>query len=274
MIALDFAGQSNPGRVRSENQDRWVADPKQDLFLVADGMGGTAGGKLAADIVAEVLPRLIQQRLPASADPASPAAVKQVVDALAEVSERLHAASLERVGVQGMGSTAVLALVRNGKALIVHLGDSRAYLLHAQRLSQLTRDHSLAQELLDHGAIAENDVPSHFSTRLTRFVGMEGKSVPEARIVQLAPGDRLLLCSDGLSQPLGAQRLGEIASRQGTPAEICQSLVAAANEAGGADNITVVLVAVSPSSNTAANGGCQSQEERHDLRGQVPRLRA
>jgi len=245
MNALEFAGETDVGRVRQDNQDRWYADAEDGLFLVADGMGGQPGGKLAADIVVEVLPRLIRQRLNGFVSLAEPTAVHRVVKAVAELSDHLYRESQRRYAIRGIGSTAVLAWVQHDQALIAHLGDSRAYLLREKRLELLTRDHSLVQTLLDKGVIQPDEARKHpAQAQLTRFVGMGGKAVPEAKIVPLEPGDRLLLCTDGLHKVVDRKRLAAILRGNKLPEAICHALIAAANSSGGSDNITAVVVSI------------------------------
>jgi PPM family protein phosphatase len=245
MSTISHAGLSDIGRVRSDNEDHWFADARQGLYLVADGIGGAAAGGLASQIVAEVLPRLLRLKLQDSENVADPQTTKQVAAALVELSERLREESRSALGLKGMGSTVVLALVRDDQAVVAHLGDSRAYLFHAGRLEQLTRDHTIVQLLVDRGEITAEEVASHPARgQLTRFVGMGTESLPETKTVNLAPGDRLLLCSDGLSGMLSDQQILEILSQQAAPEEACRQLIAAANEAGGKDNITAVIVVV------------------------------
>ena len=245
MNKLEYSGASDIGLVRGENQDCWVADEQQGLFLVADGMGGNRAGKLAADIVVEILPRLIRQRVSPNAHLTDKALIVEVTDAMVVISDRLRDESQQRDSIRGMGSTAVLALVRQGRALIGHLGDSRAYLLHEGRLRLLTQDHSLAQALVANGAITTGQAADHPGrARLTRYVGMKDAALPEVQVVPLAPGDRLLLCTDGLHGLVPHKRLETILSRSNGVTDTCHQLIAAAKKAGGTDNVTAVVVAV------------------------------
>lgn len=248
MITTTYAGVTDIGRVRKENEDRWFADPEQGLYMIADGMGGSFGGGLAAQIVIEILPRLLRRRLQGIDDLGDPRAANEIKAAVAELSTQLRHESKAQLGIGRPGSTVVLALVHQGQVVVAHLGDSRAYLLHGNRLEQLTKDHSMVQLLLDCGAIKPEEAAGHPArNQLTRFVGMPEETLPEARLLELAPGDRLLLCSDGLSGVVSPEQLSAILQEHLSPEEACSQFVSAGNEAGGKDNITAVVVAVANS---------------------------
>lgn len=245
MQNLKWAGLSDVGRVRSENQDRWFADPAQQLFIVSDGVGGHFGGDLAAEAVTKLVPRQVQKAVAEHARLEDPRLAAAVTRGVARVSRTIRAETQGEPGLDGMGATVVLALIREMKTLVVHLGDSRAYLLRERRLCQLTQDHTLVQLLVDNGDVSERDAKSHpGANQLTRCVGMEGDALPDARIVDLRPADRLLLCSDGLSNMLDVVVLECILSGEDDPEKACKALIDRANAAGGRDNITAVVVAV------------------------------
>lgn len=245
MSKLSYAGLSDRGRVRAQNEDRWAADPDQGLYIVSDGMGGEMAGALAAKIVVETLPPLLRQRLGNLTNLAASEAEERLQAALAQLSDRLREQSQGQPGLEGMGATVVLALIREEQALIAHMGDSRAYLWRRGRLSQLTRDHSIIQLLLDAGEIRPDAVAMHPARgQLTRFIGMPGEALPEVRAVVLYSGDRLLLCSDGLTGMVGEKELWAILKQKLSSQVMCQCLVEAANAAGGKDNITVVVINV------------------------------
>jgi serine/threonine protein phosphatase PrpC len=245
MTTLLHAGLTDPGRVRDTNEDCWTADPGQGLYLVADGLGNAAAGELAARVVARALPPLLQQCLRDVEDLSSPAARQRVLLGMARLSKQLHQQAQGKAGLEGMGATVVLALVRGRHALIAHLGDSRAYLWRRGCLKQLTNDHSLVQLLLDCGQIRRDQAAGHAASgQLTRYVGMPGEALPDARVLELQAGDRLLLCSDGLSNMLGNVELLKILGRRADPAVACRQLVDAANDAGGTDNVTALVVHV------------------------------
>lgn len=238
--APTYTGLTDPGRIRQQNQDCWVADPSQGSYIVADGVAGRFAGDLAAKFVVEALPRLLQTHLHnfVGLFEAFP-----LQDIITELSHNLRSKTENQPGMDGMGATVVTALIRKSQALIGHLGDSRAYLWRQGSLQQLTKDHSLVQLLLDCSEISPEEAVSHPSrSQLTRYVGMAEPVLPEIRFVQLQPGDRLLLCSDGLTNMLKDDELLTILNREGSLQEACQDLIDSANAAGGRDNITALII--------------------------------
>lgn len=244
--AVRCAGLSDTGRVRPNNEDRWFADPAEGIYLVSDGMGGQSAGELAAHLVAHVLPGKISKAMQGAGDSFDSEAVARVAGAIAELSRSMWRESDGQPGVAGMGATLVLAVLRGRQALVAHMGDSRAYLCREAVLQCLTRDHTMAELLLDARALTPEEAAVHPSIhQLTRFVGMPGEPRPGSRVITLLSGDRLLLCSDGLSGSLDHDRLSEIVAGGSDPDRICRRLIDAANAAGGKDNITAVLLMVS-----------------------------
>lgn len=250
-VAIDFAGLSDIGKVRRENEDHWFADSEQGLFLVADGMGGALGGGLASRAVAETLPTIIERKLRDLGDCQTTTVSGVIAESLVALSEQLRSESRGQEGLDGMGSTVVLLLVRGGMGLVAQLGDSRAYRLRDGRLEQLTQDHTIVQLLLDSGDLRPEDVADHPARgQLTRFVGMEGAALPEVRAVDLREGDRFLLCSDGLTGMLCDAELAGILQSAVPAAEACRSLIDAANRSGGKDNITALVLDVRGKTNS------------------------
>ncbi len=238
------AGLTNQGRVRKQNEDNWFADPKQGLFIVSDGMGGHVAGELASRIVVEVLPPLLIQRLESIPNLSDPMAIIEIVlEALSELNDHVRDESGKHLGLSGMGATVVLALIRNTYALIAHVGDSRAYLLREGHLERLTKDHSLVQILIDAGELTPEDAITHPArSKITQYIGMKGDVLPEARIIDLLPDDRLLLCSDGLTGMVHDPAITELLLANPDPEKTCHALIETANIAGGRDNITVIVV--------------------------------
>jgi protein phosphatase len=240
---LRWAGLTDRGLVRVDNQDAYVANPAHGLFIVSDGMGGQNAGALASQVVISVLPGLIERILAGITDYSSYNSLHRVRGCLIELSNQVRVQTEGKAGLHGMGATVVLLLVRGNQALVAHMGDSRAYLHRSDLMVQLTKDHSVTQLLLDAGEITHAEAHNHPTRNLLRqFVGVRGEPLPEARFVPVEPGDRLLLCSDGLTGMLLPETIQDHLDARLSPEETCRKMVAAANAAGGKDNITVLLV--------------------------------
>jgi protein phosphatase len=237
MSAVVHAALSDLGRWHLVNEDRWLADAEHGLYLVSDGMGEA----LSPQRVIELLPGLIRDPLACLEDLTDPEAAEWIQAALTEVNGRLRE---ERQREPEMtGATLVLAVLRPGQALIVHVGDSRVYLFRAGRLEALTRDHSYVQLLVERGVLtAEEAARRRDNGGPTRYLGMAGSPQPDFRLLELVADDRLLLCSDGLTAMLYDEDIEEILAQSPSPADACRRLVDAANTVGGIDNITTLIV--------------------------------
>jgi protein phosphatase len=240
---VEFAAATDIGKVRSENQDRWLAEADLGLFAIADGLGGHAAGALAAQLVVEVLPRLVRRVLAAdsraTADEIGPALARQI----RALSELVYKETRGQPGLSGTGTTLVLALVDEAGATIVHAGDSRAYLFRQGRLRRLTRDHTLAELLAAQGQALDADAEHHPAGRkLTRYIGMPATMTADWQALALAAGDLLLLCSDGLYGQVDEGEISRILQSRQSIERKSEELVAAANDAGGRDNVTVLLL--------------------------------
>jgi len=249
------AMHTDQGRIRSRNEDACLVDADLGLFAVADGMGGHPAGDVAARVAIEHLPRLVGRALDGidrGADAGGVgAAVEEAVLALNEVVIAEASADPERTG---MGTTLVLALISGRTAHVAHAGDSRAYLLREDRLRRLTEDHSLAAALVDGGVLDAEQAARHpFAQSLTQAIGMPGTR-PEIHRVQLAAGARLLLCSDGLTKMLPEERIAALLAAGQDTGPTSRALVDAANDAGGHDNVSVVLIDVLPEGAAEAGG--------------------
>ncbi|MCI0463321.1 MAG: protein phosphatase 2C domain-containing protein [Gemmataceae bacterium] len=237
MTRMTHAALSDPGR-KQENQDRLLIDPDQGLYLVSDGMAES----LSPQLVVERLPELLRESLAGVRGLADEHAPRCVRWALTEISQQVRAERDQRMDM--LGATIVLALVRDRQALIAHLGDSRAYLLREGKLQRLTCDHSFVQRLLDLGWLNAEEARQRGNGGPTRYAGMHGVAEADVRHVELLAGDRLLLCSDGLTELVSDEALAPLLNRELTPQQSCEQLVGAANQAGGDDNITVVVLDV------------------------------
>lgn len=243
MLTITYAGMVDLGRVREDNEDNWAADPDLGLYIVADGMGGHLGGGLASRVVAETLPLLVRKVLGEAPDLSESDAPEKVRQLLADLSTRLRDGSRDQPGLRGMGSTVVLGLIRNGHGIIAYMGDSRAYLLRNKELRQLTQDHTLVRLLIESGDITPEEAATHPSRgQLTRYVGMDGEPLPECQRLDLLPGDMLLLCSDGLTGMVPDSAIQYMLQDKDNLELVCKDLVAAANDAGGKDNICVLVL--------------------------------
>jgi protein phosphatase len=228
-VKIEIGSATDIGRVRERNEDSVLVDPP--LFVVADGMGGHRGGQVASQVALETMEEL------AAEDRGS----------LAEHVRRANRAvwdrSVEDERLAGMGTTLTAARIEGASALIAHVGDSRAYLLRDDMLRQITTDHTLVDRMVKSGEIteAEADVHPHKNV-LTRALGTDEQVDVDEDSLALQDGDRLLLCSDGLTGMVTEDQIKAILEHTDRPQQAADRLVKAANRAGGIDNISVVVL--------------------------------
>lgn len=241
---MELYGMTDIGQKRETNQDVFYThriEEKMGFAIVCDGMGGQNAGHIASGIACD----LIAGRLAAAElkDMSDGEIKQEIVAALSEANAEVYRRANLEPGCRGMGTTAVVAVICHEKAHVAHAGDSRLYLLPRNGgIKQLTRDHSLVQELVDRGQLTPDGMKSHPNKNMiTRAIGVALTVEADYLEFPLERGDRLLLCSDGLTNMLEDSRI-EGVLREGAPAECCGELVRLANEAGGNDNITVVVV--------------------------------
>lgn len=231
------------GGTRERNEDAYALLPDQGLFLVSDGMGGHQAGDLASRIVASVLPRMILERALAVGGEQVPVLSRLLREAILDLSRRLRQQAAEDPGLGGMGATVSLIWIRTGLAFVAHMGDSRAYLHRSGKLGVLTADHSVVGILLRRGEITTDEALNHPAKgRLSRYVGMEGDVDPDVRSLSVFPGDRFLLCTDGLTNSLTDPQIADVLGRENGPQAACEALVSAARGAGGGDDVTALVV--------------------------------
>jgi protein phosphatase len=229
--------------LRSNNEDRYVVDRQNMLFLVADGMGGQERGEQASGLAAEIIPRVVQEGLAAHAN-----ATETMRRALAEANQAIVDAGRNQPAGRRMGTTAVLALQQANQVFVAGLGDSRAYLIRGDRVDQLTVDHSVAQALVSNGVLsAEEARHSPWQHVLHKFLGC-AEMVDGADVRPFTPeaGDRLLLASDGLTNHITEDDLRSGAKQFPNPQTWAEHLVQIALERGSRDNVTCVVVAFDP----------------------------
>jgi PPM family protein phosphatase len=241
MPTYSASGASDIGLKRANNEDAFLVRPEIGLCAVADGMGGAAAGEVAAAIFIQAANELFGWRAVASADEA--ATLVQEAFRLANVRMVEHVAG--RPDHHGMGCTAELLVLSGERYVIGHVGDSRTYLCREGELRQVTKDHSLVQQQVDQGRITAAEAKGHaLKNVVLRALGADLDLSLDLIKGRALPGDRFLLCSDGLSDMLEDDAIrGILASRQGL-SEIADRLIAEALAAGGKDNVTVVVCQV------------------------------
>lgn len=248
MILLS-AHKSDPGRKLDHNQDYLWLDDAAGIYIVADGMGGQDAGELASELAANTTGEFIRDHLQTAPNPLSMAAAKElIITALETANEAVLTAAQEARQDRPMGAAIVLALVRPPVVYIGHAGDARAYLGHNSKLTRLTVDDSWVARLVGTGVISEEQARYHpLGNILTKAVGHESPLEPAFKDVAVAPGDWLLLCSDGLWKMVGDELMvAELQRVDSTPASIVETLMEAANAAGGNDNISLIVVKIVP----------------------------
>lgn len=243
---FSWAAASDTGKLRQQNEDAFAVEPELGLLVVSDGMGGHRGGALASKITVEDLPPVIENCLDRLRS-RSPRAVRRMLKkVIAEQSEQLLAEGTSESGYKDMGATVVVALIVNERTYVANLGDSRVYRFRKGRLRQLTKDHSVISELLEQGHIEPEDVAEHDAQgQITRYIGMEDDADPHVRSSAAHRADRLLLCTDGLTDLVDNSGIARILRSNVDCQAACDALVSAANAAGGTDNITAVIADLS-----------------------------
>jgi protein phosphatase len=250
LVIYHGAGLSDIGLVRPSNQDAFAVLNRQGLWVVADGMGGHAGGDVASRIAVEATVRFFadeaQDRL--ATGKRGPAGIEAT---LREAIAASHHAILSEAGrnfhLTGMGTTIVILLMLPDPApcaAVAHVGDSRAYLLRKERLRPLSRDHSAVEEYVQQGLITPAQALMHPDRHvLSRALGIETLAEPDVSLYPLEPDDLLLLCTDGLTKMLDDSQIAQVLREsESEPEARCRRLIEAANAGGGLDNTTVVVV--------------------------------
>ncbi len=238
-----IASAVDPGRSRQNNEDSVIVDEAAGVAVLADGMGGYNAGEVASGMATHLVHQELVRWLGEEGRGAGHQEVRRAMERAADAANRtiFNSASLN-ADYQGMGTTLVSVVLRESVVVIGHIGDSRAYRLRAGRLARLTRDHSLLQEQIDAGLITPEEAAfSNIKNLVTRAMGVEDTVKLETHVHDTREGDELLICSDGLSDMLPDATIEEMLRAGGAVEQVCRQLVDAANEAGGRDNISVVL---------------------------------
>jgi len=253
MMHVVAAGQTEVGCVRKHNEDNLLVEPELGLFVVADGLGGHAAGEVASQIVVEKIDQFINHTLerdrtwPVEYDVALPYDGNRLKAALLLADQGILNDIRSNPERESMGSTVVACLVKDDKVTLVHVGDSRAYLLNASGIRQVTRDHSWVADQVANGILTPEEARRHpFRNVITQALGNGGDLDVAVQELQVQELDRILLCSDGLSGMIQDQEIWEIVQAAPDVAEATRRLIEKAMNNGGEDNITVVIVALEP----------------------------
>jgi len=254
---LTIAAQTHVGRVREQNEDSYLVDDKLGLYGVADGMGGHAAGEVASKLALETVQRVVREgygRISQNrAEPRSRERAQSVLKLLEEAALAaclaVHELGMADESKRGMGTTLSLLLAIDMRAFVAHVGDSRMYLVRGDKIHQITEDHTLQNELLKRGKLSPEAISKVAQKNaLTRAIGVYASVEIDTLQLDLLPGDRLLICSDGLYAYL---KKGELTSiLDAPPDEAATRLIALANQRGGHDNITVIVLATANAPDT------------------------
>jgi PPM family protein phosphatase len=232
-VKIQIGAKSDVGRMRNDNQDSYLAH--EPIFAVADGVGGHLGGDVASATAVQV----IQE---ATRDGMQPDRLESL---FRKVNSAIWEKSQSAPHLRGMGTTCTLALLDNDTAYLAHVGDSRAYLYRAGELSQVTEDHNLVGKMVSEGRLSREEASHHPQRNIiTRALGLDPTVDVDLLTLELVGGDRLIICSDGLSSMIDDDAVMDVLSSEGDAQAAADHLVDSANQAGGEDNITVVLIDV------------------------------
>lgn len=238
---MKVAYQTDIGHQRKENQDRvskFTAPDGTLLVVVADGIGGSRSGDVAAQITVDHLGRQFQAASPNS----SLEAIRWFAREVQLINDEILQKSTENPKYQGMGTTLVAAIIFDQAMVVANIGDSRGYVLHDNLLTQVTIDHSLVNELVKHGDITEEEARNYPQNNIIiRAIGVSADARIEVNCFDLGAGDQILLCSDGLSKMITREQMMGVLESDLSLTEKCSQLIKMANEAGGPDNITVLI---------------------------------
>jgi serine/threonine protein phosphatase PrpC len=244
-----MGGLTHPGRVRAENEDCVVTRSELGLAVLADGMGGHQAGEVASRMAVDLIAAYLAQAGLATAQKTADRST-DIADAIRKANAAIYEAAQTRPDYKGMGSTVVVVVFSGDKLCIGHVGDSRLYRLRAGTIEQLTKDHSVVQELVNRGLFTPEEARQSLAKNLvTRALGVDPTIEAETAAASVQPDDLYLLCSDGLTDVVTDEQITEILRRDGNDLDTAaRLLIDRANEQGGPDNISVILVRASGSS--------------------------
>ncbi len=242
MLKWSVAAKTDAGCQRQRNEDNYYVSPDERLFVVADGMGGAAGGAKASKLAVETLEKEWQTNPPANHD--AEIVRKWLVQTVNKANQAIFNERESSSTVKGMGTTLVVGVQADDNRLeIAHVGDSRAYLLREDKCVLLTNDHSVVQEMVRAGRLTEAQARTNpYKNLITRCLGHEKRVEIDQVPVELKPKDWIVFCSDGLSTVLLDDQISEVVSKKDEPNLVCDELVKQTLDGGAPDNVTVVAV--------------------------------
>jgi serine/threonine protein phosphatase PrpC len=252
-VRIGSGGQSDVGQQRANNEDCFRMVQPLNLFVVSDGMGGEAHGEIASAMAVETVVKTCMSEAPgtvagsAEMQPDWSDKTRLLLSAAHLANKKIYESAEANPQQQGMGATLTAAWINEEKLSVVHVGDSRVYLLRSGVFQQLTSDHSLVAEQVRRGILTAAEAEhSELQSVLLRALGTQPEIEVDAEEHALFPGDILLLCSDGLTRMVAEQKIAATLQSESDPGKAAEKLVAQANENGGADNVTVVVVHMEP----------------------------
>lgn len=259
---IDIAGDTDPGCVRSNNEDCFLIDEELGLLVVADGMGGHNSGEVASELAAATIKEFARKMLggekillPEDSDACLSPRARQLKYFVKTANTMIYEKGRAFPNDAGMGTTVVAALVDSRSMTVAHVGDSRLYLFRGGQLQQLTEDHSLVGDQVRKGLISSEEASkSNFQNILTRALGIEPDVKVDVTDHPLFPGDVVLLASDGLTKMVADEELARIMEEDIPPAKLVVRLIAQARAAGGVDNISVIAARVPAESGLVSLG--------------------
>lgn len=240
-MKIRYAGLTDRGKRRSKNEDYFFAE--FPIFVVADGLGGHRGGEVASKKAVEEFVKFVKNGIGhvSSLDSLKKLLEKSILSA----SNLIFKESRKNAELHGMGTTISAAVIFNEVLVIAHVGDSRIYLVSKGKIRQVTKDHTFVQMLIDKGEITEEEAKKHpMKNALLQALGGETGLQVETKIIQINPKDKVLLCTDGLYSVVSEKDIFEVVNSEATTEDKARKLVSMALNAGGFDNVTVVLLEV------------------------------
>ena len=241
---MEIGVKTSKGKIRETNQDSYYIsnDENCPLFIIADGMGGHKAGEVASKLAVEIISSSFENQIK-NIEMDDNSIINAIKNSIWRANDEIYRKSIENEEYSGMGTTVTMAYETNGNIFIGHVGDSRAYLLRDNTLYQITKDHSLVEELVKNGTITREEARFHPQKNIiTRAVGTNKEVEIDLIVKERTKGDILLLCTDGLTNMLNDEEIKELLIINDDMQKACELLVQLSNEKGGLDNISVVAI--------------------------------